>query len=245
MRRFTITSSFQSLPIEIFWYPSKKKTTTTIVLLKGLYGLHDPLMNSWDTELVSVLNDDYNFVCVNTARRGATTVERSSWEAFVEKKFEQECVDIQQALMYLTKHEQMSLSESVYIIGNSFGGTTLLGLPEIMGKASGIIMIGSGCGKSSTTSKPLLATLYDEEKLLSSLRVYSGIFAFVHGSEDDIVPKSSQDKIIVAASSVRMKIVYTITGAQHDLTSKTEMPIPDRARVLSLVLRHVVSLAEV
>ncbi|OGM90698.1 hypothetical protein A2755_04105 [Candidatus Wolfebacteria bacterium RIFCSPHIGHO2_01_FULL_48_22] len=244
MPLYTISSAFQSLPIEIFWYPAKQKAVATVFLLKGLYGLHNSTsVDSWDTELIEVLNDGYNFVCINTARQGTTADERSSKDAFVGKTFQEECADIQRAFIYLFDTGIMPSSSKIYVVGNSFGGTTLLGIPKMMNKASGIVIVGSGCGKSPTTTKPLLTTLYDEERLLAPLRSYSGVFAFVRGSLDSVVPKDSQDKIIDSARSSRIHITYTIIGAQHDLTPMRDRMTPHRRALLASVLHHVISLA--
>jgi len=69
MKKYSIVSSFESLPIEIFWYPSVK-TKHTIIILKGIYRLHDPKSKkSWEIELIKELNPLYNILCINTARK--------------------------------------------------------------------------------------------------------------------------------------------------------------------------------
>lgn len=245
MEFYTLPSSFESLPIEIFWYPALKDSSEVILILKGLYGLHDPQSStSWDVELVRLCGGEYNFVCINTARRGFTKDERSIKEAFIGKTFQQESDDLILALDFLKNKKVLSHSHNFHIVANSFGGTTLLGAPEIIGEAASIVMIGSGCGKSPTTTKPLLQTLFDESSLLVPLRSYRGIFAFVRGADDAVVPRESQDKIIQNAISASVCSVYTIRGARHDLTPSSETCPIDRGRIIERILKHVLSLAE-
>ena len=52
MKKLSLASSFNSLPIEVFCYESLRPTTNTVVLLKGIYGLHNPnTTDSWDMYL--------------------------------------------------------------------------------------------------------------------------------------------------------------------------------------------------
>ncbi len=243
MELHTIQSKFHSLPIEIFWYPAKNKATATIFLLKGLYGVHDPKANdSWEVALIRASLDNFNFVCINSAREGKTSLERSNKEAFIGKAFSDECTDIQDSVTYILNKKNGISSSKLYFIGNSFGGTTLLGIPETLNKASGIIFIGSGCGKSPTTTKPLLTTLYDESLLLNTIASYSGVFAFVRGSLDSVVPMDSQYKIIESAKSARINILFTVNNAQHDLSSD-EKTTPNRTTLLISIINNVISFA--
>lgn len=240
MKKLVYVSSFKSLPVTVFWYPSEKKTPHTILLLKGLYGFHDPSsLDSWDVDIIKKHGDTSNFIVVNTARK--TSVDVRSKESFAGKTFRQECDDIWQSYQLLEKEGVFSTSCALHIIANSFGGTTLLGIPELVEKAISITMIGSGCGKSDTTTKPLLATLFDEKTLLQPLRTYKGIFIFVRGSNDIIVPKASQEKIVKNAISASAHIKYTINDAQHDLSPTHKGgTVMGRTNILSSILHGLV-----
>lgn len=232
-----ISSSFRSLPVNIYHYPAERESSQVVLLLKGLYGLHIPgATTSWEGELVPLLTADTHVICINTARTGDGDEVRSSKDAFVEKTFAQECEDVERAYRYLCDEKILPVRRILSVIGNSFGGTTLLGAPSLLEQASVVIMIGSGCGKSSTTTKPLLATLLDEKELLSSLRSYTGIFAFVRGALDSVVPHSSQEKIMQSASSARVNMRYEIAHADHDLTSITHQV--NRTTLIAGILRH-------
>ncbi len=245
MKKYEIISSFKSLPIEIFWYPADKKTLQTIFFLKGLYGLHDPKsQDSWDNEIIKEAKRKYNFVCINTAREKIDSPEKHSQEAFAQKTFKKECDDIYRAYLYLTEKNILKKTQKISIIGNSFGGTTLLGIPELIKQSSSIIMIGSGCGKSATTIKPLLKTLFSEKKLLKSISQYQGVFVYVRGSDDNVVPQASQNKIIEAVSKASIKIVYTLQNAQHNLSNSLDFSTHDRGKILSSILDHTVFLTK-
>ena len=240
MRKLVHISSFESLPVTVFWYPSEKKTPHTILLLKGLYGFHDPLsLESWDVSIIKKHSDIFNFIVVNTARKASADAQ--SKESFVGKTFEQECDDIWQSYQLLEKEGVLSTSCVLHIIANSFGGTTLLGIPELVEQAVSITMIGSGCGKSDTTTKPLLATLFDEKTLLQPIRTYKGIFIFVRGSNDTVVPKASQEKIVQNAISASAHIKYTINDAQHDLSpAHKDGTVMSCTNILSSILHGLV-----
>lgn len=230
MQKFTIKSSFKSLPIEIFIYQNKKPSQPTILLIKGLYGLHKPQStSSWDNEIINLGKADCNFIIVNTARFGTTEEERNSKDAFLDKTFKQECDDYTTVFKFLSQHKESFNVQNFSIIANSFGGTILLGLPKITNLAKSVIMIGSGCGKSPTTTKPLLQTLYSEEKLLSNIGKYKGIFVYVRGDEDTIVPRDSQDKIIKSAVNSRFLINYSIRNTDHELKPINKRLIFDRS----------------
>ncbi|MFT5179606.1 MAG: dienelactone hydrolase [Candidatus Paceibacteria bacterium] len=149
------------------------------------------------------------------------------------KTFEQECEDIQKGFDACLQEGLISKEHKVTIVGNSFGGTLLLALPELLQKAKAVIMIGSGCGKSPTTTKPLLVTMPSEEYLLSSLQSYGGTFVFVRGTNDTVVPKESQDKIIARATSSRERLVCEIKDAAHNLTGSVIDCIDVLSRLIS------------
>jgi dienelactone hydrolase len=243
MKQYKIRSSFESLPVEIFWYPAKQMNSPTIILLKGLYGLHNPYSTtSWDSDIIQSCNKKYNIVCINTARKKDVVGDGSPREIFDGKTFKQECDDIQRVYQYLLENKIFHSRHGFHVIANSFGGTTLLGAPEVLKNTSSVIMIGSGCGKSKYTTKPLLQTLFDEEKLLTPLRSYKGVFGFIRGSDDTIVPKESQDKIIKNAVSASICMTYTIRGAQHDLTSSLNASVINRTNILLSIVDQAVSL---
>jgi len=234
MKKLFLSSSFHSLPIEVFWYESLQPTTNTVVLLKGIYGFHNPdTTDSWDMSLISARESSYNFICINTARLDGV-LPSDTPEAFIDKTFEQECEDIQKGFDVCVQEGLISKKHKVTIVGNSFGGTLLLALPELLQKAEAVIMIGSGCGKSQTTTKPLLVTMPGEEHLLPSLQSYSGTFVFVRGTNDTVVPKDSQDKIIASAISARECVVCEIKDASHNLSGGTI----DRTELFSRLLAY-------
>lgn len=245
MEKYKISSDFKSLPIEIFWYPAKRKTSHTVILLKGLYGSHDPKsQDSWDNEIIEESQGKYNFVCINTARKKVDIDEKRSQKAFTQKTFKQECNDVYKAYLYLIDKKILLKSQKFLIVGSSFGGTTLLGIPDLIDRSSSIIMIGSGCGKSAKTTKPLLKTLFNEKKLLKPISSYQGVFVFVRGSDDKIVPQESQNKIIEAVSKASIKITYIIQNAQHNLSSSFDSSTKDRRKILSSILENSISLIE-
>ncbi|PIP73249.1 MAG: hypothetical protein COW88_02555 [Candidatus Lloydbacteria bacterium CG22_combo_CG10-13_8_21_14_all_47_15] len=234
MKKLSLTSSFYSLPIEVFWYGSLKPTNNTVVLLKGIYGLHNPnTPDSWDMSLISACKSSYNFICINTARLNEVFPSDTP-EAFAGKTFQQECEDVKKGFDMCVQDKLVSKEHRIIIVGNSFGGTLLLALPTLFQKAESIIMIGSGCGKSLTTTKPLLSTMSSEESFLSSLQSYAGTFVFIRGTNDTVVPKDSQDKIIASAISARERVVCEIKGAAHNLSGGTI----DRTELFSRLLAY-------
>ena len=240
-KHYSIPSSFHSLPIEAFVYPAKKQSRATAFILKGLYSVHDQKrIDSWERELIDMRNDDCTFICINTAR--LSVADQTSKEAFVGKTFEEECNDVALMFEHLIKNGVVSRSLPIIFITHSFGGTTLLGTPTVLEQASAVIMIASGCGKSLTTEKPLLQSLFTEEDLLTPLRAYKGIFMYIRGTKDTVVPKESQDKIISAATSAQVRIVSDVLDAEHNLTVSTSNNLQARSSILASAFDAVLPL---
>jgi hypothetical protein len=238
MKKYSIISSFESLPIEIFWYPSVK-TKHTIIILKGIYGLHDPKSKkSWEIELIKELNPLYNILCINTARKQKNGQD-SDKELFINKTFKQECDDVWKVYDYLINKKIISKKQKISIIGNSFGGTTLLGIPKLIKLASSIIMIGSGCGKKPGTTKPLLSTLPEEETLLKAMNSFTGNFSFIRGKNDTVVPEESQNKIIENANSAKINLLLNINKANHDLSPENNKIKISRTKIISNTLKMI------
>lgn len=239
---YSVPSTFQSLLVEAFVYPAQKLEKSTVFILKGLYSIHDSkLADSWERALIESRNNEYTFVCINTARLSVS--DQTSKDAFIGKTFKQECNDVKLMFEYLCINEIISKSVPVFFIANSFGGTTLLGVPTVLEKASGIVMIASGCGKSTTTEKPILRSLYSEEILLTPLRIFNGVFIYIRGTKDTVVPKESQDKIIEAATNARVRVVCEILGAEHNLTLTDQKTFPTRLQVLASALDNIIALS--
>lgn len=241
-KHYSIQSTYKSLLIEAFVYPARTQARSTVFMLKGLYSMHDPKRtDSWERELIDVRGDEHTFVCINTAR--LSVADQTSKDAFVGKTFAQECDDVAEMFERLVKEGVVSKSLPIVFIVHSFGGTTLLGTPSILEQASAVIMVASGCGKSPTTEKPLLQSLFTEEELLMPLRAYDGIFMYIRGTKDAVVPKESQDKIISATTSARVRIVSDILDAEHNLTAGISNNVPPRSSVLASALDTVIQLA--
>lgn len=240
-KHYSVPSVYKSLPIEAFVYTAQIRIRSTVFILKGLYSMHDPKRtDSWERELIDARGDEHTFVCINTAR--LSVADKTSKDAFSGKIFQEECDDVSRMFEYLVKEGVVSKSLPIFFVAHSFGGTTLLGTPSVLKGASAIIMIASGCGKSPTTDKPLLSSLYTEEELLTPLRAYDGIFMYIRGTKDAVVPKESQNKIIAAATSARTRIVSDILDAEHNLTSSTLHNTPSRSSVLASSLDTVLLL---
>ncbi len=199
MKTYQIPSIFKDTNVLVFHYPAKNDSDKVLLLLKGLYGEHKPVSDTalcWDMELIKLLNDDYHLVVIQSGRLSGLM----GINAFAGKTFAEECSDIENAFDYCLNH--LFKSEVRWlVVGSSFGGTTLLGVPDVLMKMETVILIGSGCGKSKNTTKPLLSTLMETDELLSSLQKYKSNFFFLHGTYDDVVPLDSQRKIYDSLSS--------------------------------------------
>ncbi len=171
----------------VYHYPSNKPSKKSILVLKGIYGEHDPNGLSWDNALVKLLQNNHHIIFIRTSRLN----NKTDREAFIGKTFGQECSEIESALEYCNKNI-FPKDITWCCIGASFGGTILLGTPRTLSQMKAVIMIGSGCGKTPETTKPLLSTLPETDQLLRALDTYSGIFIFLHGENDVIVPEYSQ-----------------------------------------------------
>ena len=176
--------------IKIYYYPSIKPSKKVFLVLKGIYGEHVPGDASWDNVLVKLLENDYHLIFIRTSRLN----DKMDREAFVGKTFKQECTEVINAFKYCNKN----IFSNDYVwgcIGVSLGGTILLGSPKIFSQMKIIIMVGSGCGRNPKTTKPLLSTLPETKQLLKSLDNFRGIFIFLHGDDDTVVPTVSQRMI--------------------------------------------------
>ena len=217
MKRYQIDSVFNSLPIEIFWYPAKQQNVKTVVLLKGLYRKHDPdKIDGWENQVIEKNKEMYNFVCINTARKEIQENEKIE-VAFRGKDFLEECDDIKKGLDFLKKLDIGAVKDNLVVVGSSFGGTVLLGMSDLLEQVSAVIMIGSGCGKSKNTTKPLLRSMPDEKQLLETLSNFRGVFVYVRGLKDEAVPTDSQSKVMNAAIKAKVRLVCEIMNADHQL----------------------------
>lgn len=224
IREKIITSDFGEKESEIFVYQSEKETNKVLFILKGMYGRHTSLLDTivtpkWDMQFVNHFTKDIHVVCLNTSSRGigigSDFGDRK--KAYDGKTFQQEVGDIQKIIKRVKDiFRNRGIKElDFYFFGKSFGGTLLLDLQETL-EAKAIYMVGSGCGKSETTSKTLLVTMPEEVILLKNISSYNnGKFYFFRGELDDVVPKESQEKIV---NAVNKDIVeYTVLkGVDHE-----------------------------
>lgn len=227
MKELLKTPGFGSGETEMFLYESESNTNRVILLLKGIYGYHfqlndfqtDLLGLKWDTSFIRYFLPYSHIVCVNTSR--LVSFDQSNFkgrqDSFEGKDYWNEVSDVsiafQRALQVLA--QKGVTNPEIHLIGKSFGGTTFLGMREIVNKALTISMIGSGCGKSDKTTKPLLRTLPGEQELLKTIAKYTGCFYLYRGELDEVVPFESQEKII-RTSGAKVTNCVTIKGVDHE-----------------------------
>lgn len=234
MKELLKTPGFGNGETEMFLYESEVQTNRVILLLKGIYGFHfqlddfqtDLLGLKWDAAFIRYFLPHTHVVCVNTSR--LTGFDQSSFkerrDSFEGKDYWNEVSDVtiafERALQFLS--EKGVTTPEIHLVGKSFGGTTFLGMKDIANKAITISMMGSGCGKSETTTKPLLRTLPDESELLLTITNYNGYFASYRGEIDEVVPLESQEKII-RASGAKITNYVTIKSADHEFEKMNGM----------------------
>lgn len=227
MKKTIKTSEFGTGNSEVFVYPSRQKDSKRVILLlKGIYGYHFELDGrltnivglKWDQAFVSYFLDGAHVICVNTSRKDGFDQSdfHQSMNSFENKTFEQEVDDVYQCFREGLKMLESNgvIVANIHLVGKSFGGTTFLGLPDIVAKATSIVMLGSGCGRKPTTTKPLLLTLFDEERLLQTIRDYKGYFVSYRGELDQVTPAESQEKL-VKASGARFNVYTKLRGVDH------------------------------
>ena len=140
-------------------------------------------------------------------------------ESFQGKTFEQECEDVSSAFRFCVNNI-VSNYRQWQCVGSSFGGTTLLGCPEIIQSMQNIVLVCTGCGRSSTTSKPLLSTLPPSEQLLISAIDYSGSLFFLSGEMDTVVPIESQRAVFDSFSKSSMRGWIRFPHLDHRLINE-------------------------
>src|SRR3989338_1326301 len=139
-KKYSITSAFHSLPVEAFIYPATIRAKANVLLLKGLYSLHNPeRVDSWERELIDMRGNTYTFICINTARLPGT--DKESGESFAGKTFEEESSEISNMVSYLSENNIVAPSVPMFSIAHSFGGTLLLGTSKILEQVKGVAMI--------------------------------------------------------------------------------------------------------
>lgn len=231
-----ITSDFGKMESEIFVYLSEKNTNKVLFIIKGMYGVHVPLLDTnsklkWDVQFVNHFTKDVHVVCLNTSNRGfeVTSEFNDRKKAYDGKTFQQEVGDIRKIIARVKDiyHSMGVENLEFYFFGKSFGGTLLLDLPEAL-EAKAVFMVGSGCGKSKTTSRTLLITMPEEEVLLKNISTYNqGKLYFFRGDLDDVVPKESQEKIVHAARKDLCEYIV-LKGVDHEFEKEngvnSEMP---------------------
>lgn len=233
MHSYTIPSTFFG-ETTIFHYPAKKETNRAILILKGLYGEHIPSginnKQSWDNQLVDALKVEYNLFLIKTGRYNTNDKKK----AFVGKTYQQECDDIQHAFKFC----QEKISKHNFHWGSvamSFGGTTLIGCPDILNTMLGVVMISSGSGRSPTTTKPLLSTLPDTIDLLKPISEFKGLLYFLHGGQDSVVPLESQKKIYDSATKCFSRGWIEFPHLDHELSD----PINGVSQITSIVKKFI------
>jgi hypothetical protein len=214
-----IPSHFQNAQTTIFYYPSGAQSDSVVLILKGLYGEHVSDLTednaSWDNTLVFLLIKNHHVIFVRSGRLES----ESKMEKFEGKTFQDECEDIQDAIDYAKEH--IVPKESTWsCVGNSFGGTTLLGMPSQLLMLENIIFINSGCGRNPTTTKPLVSTLPETSKLLEPLRSYKGNFIFLNGCKDTVVPLDSKKKIFESLCVARNSKWIDFSELDHELVDQ-------------------------
>lgn len=216
MRAHTLPSSFEKTKTTLFHYPSQRKTRNAVFIFKGLYGEHLPSGRSWDNELVRLLKKDHHVFLVRTGRRDVVDKQ----EQFTGKTFKQECEDVARAFTF-ARANLMPQGARVYGVALSFGGTTLLGCSSVLGSMETVVCIGSGCGRSTETKKPLLSTLPDTPQLLAAMERFRSALVFIHGGLDAVVPLESQKKIFAGARRAKMRTWIEYSRLGHELEDAT------------------------
>lgn len=92
-----------------------------------------------------------------------------------------------------------------------------MGCPDVLKAMQGVVMAGSGCGKSPSTTKPLVSTLPDTSELLNSVSEFSGSLYFLHGGKDMVVPIESQKKIYESATGCFSRGWVEFPNLDHEL----------------------------
>lgn len=219
-----ITSDFGEKESEFFIYQPEKESNKVLFIIKGMYGLHKPVLDmtidlKWDIRFVNYFAKDFNVVCFNTSHRKIVNeLDRDQRKnSYDGKTFDHEVADIQKIIARVKAilHNQGIQEPEFYFFGKSFGGTLLLALKESL-ESKAIFMVGSGCGKSNTTTKTLLKTMPEEVIMLKNISTYrKGKFYFFRGELDDVVPKESQEKIVNTVNKdVREYVV--LPGVDHE-----------------------------
>ena len=233
MQEHTVRSSFRDTRTIIYYYPSVQKSDRAVLILKGLYGGHDPAKTgknaSWDNLLVERLRDHYHTVLIRTGR-GAHSDKQAQFEG---KTFAQECTDVETAAAY-SRENLFQAPMRWAAVALSFGGTTLLGTPVLLTSLETVLFVGSGCGRSATTTRPLLSTLAETDRLLEPIARFTGNFFFLHGGRDTVVPLESQKMLYENAQQAFCRGWIDFPGLNHELEEATggASEIPLRATQL-------------
>ncbi len=241
METYTIPSRFLNTETKIFYYPSDVESNKVVLVLKGLYGEHDPSRggesSSWDNTLTALLQKEYHVILIRSGRLPHET----RMGKFEGKTFQEECGDIEDAVRYVQEYVVQQKS-TWSVVANSFGGTTLLGIPAVLSSMETIIFINSGCGRSPTTTKPLVSTLPGTTQLLEPLQGYTGNFFFLNGVKDTVVPLESKKMIFGALQSATHKEWMDFPELDHELedpqTKESKLPEIVTGLLLSRVVEN-------
>jgi|GEM_PF-1750621 len=213
MRDYVLVSHFADTEMTVYHYPALYDSNSAVFILKGLYGAHDPNGSSWDNELVSLLESDHHVFFIRTGRLRSEDREKQ----FEGKLFAQECADVRSGFTHAVDH-LLPKSVVTHCIAMSFGGTVLLGVSRMLNVMKTVVLIGSGCGRSPQTKKPLLSSLPETNELLNSLETFDQTLVFLRGGKDTVVPIESQQKIFSAALSARIRAWIEYPPLDHELS---------------------------
>lgn len=223
IRKKIITSQFGEKESEVFVYTPERQSNKVLFLLKGMYGRYDPITDKvsskWDAQFVYHFTKSCYVVCCNTSSKKISPMSDfdARKQAYDGKTFQEEISDVE---LCIQKTEEILKTLGVdkplfYFFGKSFGGTILLALKQIL-DAQGIFMVGSGCGKSETTTRTILRTMPEEAVLLRNISKYkNGNFHFIRGELDEVVPIESQEKIVNSVDESRRDYVV-VKGVDHE-----------------------------
>lgn len=215
-----LTSSYQNLPIKVFYRKGKKKAGTTLVLNPGAFEKafgDDERYKHILLWLQNNLKCKPNIVWYETARKNDPAIippnKGEYWsEIFKGKRFEHELDDVRKIYKFIK-------TKQIYTLGFSLGGTLGLILAPEFPSVQKLCAIGSAI---STKRKhfPILIGYPSKKSIIKKLGEYKYDFNILQGTEEEVVPISDASLIIQSLKQANRAIYTRIKGANHMFSGK-------------------------
>lgn len=229
---YNLTSSYQNLPIKVFYRKVKKKASTTLVLNPGAF---EKAFGDYERYKYILLWLQDNLKCkpdivwYETARQKDPLIipqnKGEYWNTiFSKKKFKHELDDVRKVYKSIK-------TKQIFTLGFSLGGTLGMILTSEFPSIHKLCAIGSAI---STRRKhfPVLTGYPSKKSIIKKLGEYKYDFNIMQGTEEEVVPVGDASLIFQSLKKANQATYTLIKGANHMFSGKNIFGLIHEERLL-------------